>query len=91
MTLTGDTLRLVAHRLDGSTLESCGFAQGHPWDCDAQPKTEGSSEVPPAPVDTSPSSSKCGCSLPGVPVGFAPGAAFALVAAGVAARRRRRG
>jgi len=95
MTLTRDVLHMVAHRLDGSILESCGFTKGQPWDCDATPKTESSGEaLGPTPAGAPPtSSSRCGCVIPGTPVGVAAGAwlAFAGVAAGVVAARRRRG
>jgi hypothetical protein len=96
VTLTADALRMVAHRLDGTVLESCGFAKGHPWDCDATPKVEAPHETAAQAPEGSPSSSpsRCGCVVPGAPVGVAAGAWLALagmVAAGLVAVRRRRG
>jgi hypothetical protein len=95
MTLTRDALRTVAHRLDGTVLESCGFTRGHPWDCDETPKTASSGQaLAPAPGDAPPTSSRCGCVIPGAPLGVVAGAWLALAgvaAAGVVAARRRRG
>jgi hypothetical protein len=95
VTLTGDALRMVAHRLDGTVLESCGFAKGHPWDCDAAPKSEAPQDLAGQAPEGTPASSpsRCGCEVPGAPVGVA-GAWLALagmVAAGVVAARHRRG
>jgi hypothetical protein len=42
VTLQGDALQLVAHRVDGSLLEKCGFTRGHPWDCDPPPAAHAS-------------------------------------------------
>jgi hypothetical protein len=90
LTTTQDALRVVAHRLDGTTLESCGFAHGQSWDCDPPPRSEAPGAAPaPAPEETSTPSSRCGCALPGAPAGAAAGVALALAALGVAARRRR--
>jgi hypothetical protein len=94
MTATGDVMHLVAHRLDGSILESCAFTKGHPWDCDAPPKSvapEGSrASVPP---ETPAGSSRCACSVPGAPGGSTAALLLTLAAAGAAlagvARRRR--
>jgi MYXO-CTERM domain-containing protein len=93
VTLTSDALRLVAHRLDGTTLETCGFTKGSSWDCDPSPKQEAPGvSGGPSPEQASPSSSsKCGCSLPGAPTGLGAGAWFALAVAGASAVRRRRG
>jgi hypothetical protein len=98
MTLTGNDLRMVAHRLDGTTLESCGFTKGRPWDCDAPSKAgppgtpaEGISESPASAPSTA---SRCGCIVPGAPAGVGMGAWLALAgvtAAAVAVARRRRG
>jgi hypothetical protein len=93
VTLTSDALRMVTHRLDGTTLETCGFARGTPWDCDPPPKQETAvAGGRPAPEEaSSPSSSKCGCTLPGAPLGAAAGLGLALAVAAAAAGRRRRG
>ncbi|HEY3815774.1 MAG TPA: metallophosphoesterase [Polyangiaceae bacterium] len=95
VTLNGTALRLVAHRLDGTILDSCGFTQGQPWDCDAPAKTGPSLDpTGQAPADPVAASSRCGCTVPGARVGVALGAWLALagvVVAGVARVRRRRG
>jgi hypothetical protein len=98
--LTGETLRMVAHRVDGSVsgtvIESCGFSKGQPWDCDAR-RANPDRDVPqavaaPATGQGSPPSSHCGCALPGAPVTAAAGVMVAVAAAGAGmARRRRRG
>ncbi len=94
-TLTGTSLRMVTHRLDGSILEACGFTQGQPWDCDPPP-TIAAQGAPNAPLGETPpsSSSRCGCVIPGAPAGVAPEAWLVLVGAvatGLARVRRRRG
>jgi hypothetical protein len=33
----GDSLRVIAHRTDGTVIDRCGFAKGGPWDCDGPP------------------------------------------------------
>jgi acid phosphatase type 7 len=93
VTLTGDALRLVAHRLDGTTLESCGFTRGNPWDCDAKPRsdTAAPAAAPPLAGETPSTTSRCGCALPGSPAGFGAAALLALGGAGAAVARRRRG
>ena len=93
LTLTQDALRLVAHRLDGTTLESCGFAHGQPWDCYSPPTSETPAAAPAAAPEETPStsSSRCGCAVPGAPPGAAVGVGLGLVAAGAAVARRRRG
>jgi hypothetical protein len=74
-----DSLRVVAHRLDGSILEACGLPKGRPWDCDPFPwqpiasKPTGASAPAVAPAAAAPPSvaggagvtSRCGCELPG--------------------------
>jgi acid phosphatase type 7 len=92
VTLTGDALHLVAHRLDGSTLDSCGFSRGSAWDCDAKPRTDASASAEgPWPAQGSISPSRCGCSLPGASTGVEAGALLALGVASAAVGRRRRG
>jgi acid phosphatase type 7 len=92
LTLTGDALHLVAHRLDGTTLDSCGFAKGGIWDCDAKPRSNApASEESPGQAQGAISPSRCGCRLAGVPTAVLGGTLFALCAAGAAVGRRRRG
>jgi hypothetical protein len=90
VTLTGDTLRMVAHRLDGTTLESCGFSPGKPWDCDAVAKSDAPALVE-APAQPPPSPARCRCALPGTPGEGLGGVLLALAAAGLRVARRRRG
>ena len=93
VTLTGDALRLVAHRLRRTTLESCGFTRGNPWDCDAKPRidTPAFAAAPALAQETPSTTSRCGCALPGAPAGFGAAAWLALGGAGAAVARRRRG
>ena len=37
-TLTPSDLKLVAHRVDGSVLDRCGFLVGHSWNCEGAAK-----------------------------------------------------
>jgi hypothetical protein len=71
-----DALRVVAHRLDGSVIETCGVLKQRPWDCDPVPGpaaarvTEAAGTTPrgpgtPSAGGTSPSVSRCGCEVPG--------------------------
>jgi predicted MPP superfamily phosphohydrolase len=61
-----DAMRIVTHRVDGSTVDRCGFAHGAPWDCDAAPIAPSSPQVgnPPAPSKAN-SAASCGCTVPG--------------------------
>lgn len=94
-----ERVRLVATRLDGSTLDGCGFTQGQAgWDCDApSPDFDagGKPVVGPTPTPTTTPSrppSSCGCEIPGG--ARAPGSVSAGAALGVAlllaARRQKR-
>jgi acid phosphatase type 7 len=92
VTLTGDAFRMVAHRLDGSTLDACGFSKGLPWDCDAKASGNAPAHVDAvAPAPPPPSPARCGCALPGSPSGGAGGVILALAAAALRTARRRRG
>jgi hypothetical protein len=91
---TDDALRIVAHRLDGTVLERCGFGKDAPWDCD---KLRSAADVEPkpsaftatsAPV-THGASTHCGCAVPGAPAHGTP-SAIGLGAALAARRVRRR-
>jgi MYXO-CTERM domain-containing protein len=92
-------IKTVAHRLDGTILERCGFAKGTAWDCDALPGTSPPAAGAPsstAPSDGPPSAPRCGCEVPGaraasalVPVALL--ALGALAALALARRRSRRG
>jgi hypothetical protein len=37
VTAAAEALRVVAHRLDGSVIETCGLPKDRPWDCDPFP------------------------------------------------------
>jgi MYXO-CTERM domain-containing protein len=92
VSVTPTEVRTVAHRLDGTVLEKCGFQKGQPWDCD--PVLAAS--APPAPAPAMPArpaaSSRCGVANPGHPAtdgGAGAGLAALAVAAGALLRRRR--
>jgi predicted phosphodiesterase len=66
----GDTMKTVARRVDGSTIEACGFVRGQSWDCDAKPPRAAAPASPrPAstepPTPEKPRSSPCDCRMPG--------------------------
>jgi tRNA (guanine-N(7)-)-methyltransferase len=70
LSVTNETVRIVAHRLDGTVLDRCGFGKGAPWDCDgprsaadaeAKPSAAAVADVPP----THGASTHCGCDVPG--------------------------
>lgn len=92
--VNGQELALVAKRVDGSTIDKCGFAKGGPWDCDKDAKNvaaaPASKDVPPAP--STPSASRCGCEVPGSSrdVGSLAVGSAAFVALAVARVRRRK-
>jgi acid phosphatase type 7 len=95
--VAGDKLEVVAKRLDGSMIESCGFQEGQSWDCDpkATPPVTESAAAPlatPQP-DAKTSSSRCACRVPGVHGGDgeAPVMALVVLAIGVGRARRSRG
>jgi 3',5'-cyclic AMP phosphodiesterase CpdA len=97
-----ERVTLEAKRVDGTTIETCGFAAGGAdWDCDGTPspaKLAASVPVAPAaspspaaadaPVAPKPAASSCGCSARGA--GSATSGALALLLALVARRRVRR-
>jgi hypothetical protein len=89
--VTPTEVRTIAHRLDGSILEKCGFQKGQPWDCDAVPQAApatASAQPSPAPP---PPSSRCDVAAPGAGQDTPwEGAGLALVLAGVVASARRR-
>ncbi len=69
ITATQDEVRSVAHRLDGTLLESCGFRHGQGWDCDVpMPAPAGpAAGAAPAPTSTpgSGGGSRCSTVTPG--------------------------
>ena len=86
----GPSVKIVARRIDGSVIESCGFQGVGPWKCDATkaapaPRArlakEGSSEAP--------TKRSCGCSVPGEQASGAGVFAAAIGLIGLLARRRR--
>jgi hypothetical protein len=100
ITAAADALRVVAHRLDGSIIETCGLAKDRPWDCDPFPWGAPASSVA-APAVSAPDSSgansgspsRCGCELPGGAGSLASAGGLASLASAALAfaRRRRRG
>lgn len=89
--IDGPSVTIVARRVDGSVIESCGFRGSAPWTCDAAP-------TPPASVATSapkgspaqPTKRACGCSVPGDRSAAPAPLAAALGLLGLLARRRRK-
>jgi hypothetical protein len=100
VSLDGHALKMVATRDDGSVLDTCGFTQGGPWDCDAPRKAPAPSAAPAPTVSASPSPSSHGCTS-GEPAAAAraggaaptgaPFAVFAVLLAAALVRSRRRG
>lgn len=93
---TEKNLEVVAHRVDGTLIERCGFEKGQPWGCDpkAQKGLAGPLPAPAQAPAAAPSEAsgagRCGCVLPGTGAraGFAAGL-LALGVIGMAAFRRR--
>ena len=89
------TMKLVAKRVDGSVLDTCGFGTGPGWDCDAPApplKSATPATAPPPATATTPpaaSASMCGCNAQGTSTRVAPFAAMGLVGLFFARRRRR--
>jgi hypothetical protein len=99
VTTSGDALRIVARRLDGTLIDRCGFRRGSDWDCDRQEITGPAPEPSPvvaAPPPTAVSPSRCSCDLPGAranSAGFAVlvlGSAVGSMLAGARVRSSRR-
>ena len=88
--IDGPSVKIVARRVDGSVIESCGFRGAGPWECDV-------TQAPPTPragpARTSssdpPSGRSCGCSVPGEQASGAGLFAAAIGLIGLIARRRR--
>jgi hypothetical protein len=89
--VTPTEVRTIAHRLDGTVLDKCGFQKGQPWDCDVVPAPAPVAAPPPAAPAPSTSSSRCAVAAPGAG-GAVPGqvAVVALLLGGALARARRR-
>src|SRR5882672_10625051 len=92
---TGSALKIVAHRLDGTVLDRCGFGKEAPWDCD-RPRSAPDAGLTPSlpPVPDAPqahgASTHCACDVPGMRT-FGASSAILLGAGFVAGRVRRRG
>ncbi|MEP7122140.1 MAG: metallophosphoesterase [Byssovorax sp.] len=93
--IDGPSVKIVARRVDGSVIESCGFRGAGPWECDtpaARPPPALTPTLTPAPSSAPepPPRRSCGCSVPG-DSGVATGPlAAAIGLLGLLARRRRR-
>lgn len=88
--IDGPNVKIVARRVNGSVIESCGFRGAGPWECDATPTPPAPAAIP-APSSSPEGSSKrsCGCSVPGAHDSGAGSIAATLVLLGLLARRRR--
>jgi hypothetical protein len=100
VTMSQVDVKTVAHRLDGSILEKCGFLRGQPWNCDPvtgalalAPSASGAGSSAPAPASSVPaptSSSRCSVATPGLAPRGGLAALGLAVASGLARLRRRR-
>lgn len=102
VTVSQFDVRTVAHRLDGSILDKCGFLRGQPWDCDAVGPAPGAGpagSVPAAPAAQPAgappgSSTRCSVASPGLAPraegGLGPVALGVAGAVALSRRRRRR-
>ena len=90
--IDGPSVKIVARRVDGSVIESCGFRGAGPWECDATP-TRPAPVVTPAPSTSTssdpPPRRSCGCSVPGDHGSATAPLAAAIGLLGLLARRRR--
>lgn len=87
VTASSDTLHAVAHTIDGTVLDDCGFHKAAAWECDRPAPTV---DVPSPSPETA--SSRCACSAPGASSSAGPLALVGmLAAAGAAVVLRRRG
>ncbi len=93
--IDGPSVKIVARRVNGSVIESCGFQGAGPWACDKAPATPPAAVVPEPSSSSSPSPEgmtrrSCGCSVPGdQDVAAAPLAAAMGLLALLASRRHR--
>jgi hypothetical protein len=84
-------VRTIAHRLDGTVLDKCGFQKGQPWDCDVVAAAAPSSAPAPAASAAAATSSRCAVAAPGAGSAVVwHGAMVAMLLGGVVARGRRR-
>ena len=94
VTADGDTIRVLAKRVDGSTLDECAFAKEKAWSCGGA--AAAAALAPPAPTDSparsggSESTSRCGCSVLGVAGGGVPVVGLAGAAIALLRRRKRK-
>lgn len=99
--IDGPRFSMVARRVDGSVLDTCGFQKGRGWDCDGPSITaattpDGDAATPTADAKSSQNteptakkSSSCGCSEPGRS-GSAGGWVAVLVCGALLRRRKAR-
>ncbi len=88
--IDGPSVKIVARRVDGSVIESCGFRGSGPWECEATKDSPMPRAGPPPSSSSDPPPRRsCGCSVPGdSSAGVGPIAA-AIGLLGLLARRRR--
>ena len=91
--IDGPSVKIVARRVDGSVIESCGFRGAGPWECDAT-AARTAPDLTPAPSSSSPAEApsrrSCGCSVPGERSGATGPLVAAIGLLGLLDRRRRR-
>jgi MYXO-CTERM domain-containing protein len=88
--IDGPSVKIVARRVNGSVIESCGFRGAGPWECDATPAPPAPNATPTPSSSSDPASKRsCGCSVPGERGGATAPLAAAIGLLGLLARRRR--
>lgn len=89
VSVSARSMRFVATRVDGSTIERCSLHKGAlGWDCDSPVVGVGSTGLAPRPAPAS--ASRCGCVAVGADVRSGLAASFGVAAGGVFVWRRRR-
>lgn len=88
VTATSSSLKVLARRVDGTVLDSCGFDKGQAWDCDS-PRVAASPLAAPVGVASTPrpSPARCSCELGNSPLDRAALSSAALLIALVGLRR----
>jgi MYXO-CTERM domain-containing protein len=88
--IDGPSVKIVARRVDGSVIESCGFRGAGAWECDVTKTPKDPALTPtPTPSADAPSKRSCGCSAPGDRDSGAGSIAAAIALVALMARRRR--
>jgi acid phosphatase type 7 len=65
VTVSPTDVRTIAHRLDGTIVEKCGFQKGKAWDCDPVPAAPSAAAPTPAAPAPTATPSRCSVGIPG--------------------------